>query len=70
MREEVDEGESPNCGLIESDDNTIGSGTKHEDVCVAITPAVATFQATKGYGDVEGRMLHLILSLSLTLHNL
>ncbi|KAF9822895.1 hypothetical protein SFRURICE_010424 [Spodoptera frugiperda] len=43
---------------------------KDENGWVQITPTVATFQATKGYGDVERRMLPLILSWAVTVHKL
>ncbi|XP_054713047.1 ATP-dependent DNA helicase PIF1-like [Uloborus diversus] len=43
---------------------------KDSDGCVAIPPVVATFQGTKGYGDIERRMLSIILCWAVTVHKL
>lgn len=43
---------------------------KDSEGYVSIASVSATFQATKGYGDVERRMVPLILSWAVTLHKL
>lgn len=67
-RDQLQEGELPDAVLIQFDDDTIGIKVKDSDSYVAIAPV--TFQATKGYGDVERRMLPLILSWAVTVHKL
>lgn len=52
--------------LVKFDDDLIGSRMK-DDGCVVIKPVV-TFQASKGYGDVERQMSQLILNWVVTVH--
>lgn len=52
------------------EDQTIGSKVKYYDGLVSIAPVTATFQATKGYGDVERRRFHLNLSWVVTVQKL
>lgn len=61
-RDQLEVGEQPDAVLIQFDDETIGNRVKNVNGYVAIAPVTATFQATKRYGDVERRMLPLILS--------
>uniref|UniRef100_UPI001478C190 ATP-dependent DNA helicase PIF1-like n=1 Tax=Osmia lignaria TaxID=473952 RepID=UPI001478C190 len=67
-RDQLEQGELPNAVLI--DDDSIANRFKDIDGYIPISPVVATFQATKGYGDVERRMLPLILSWAVTVHKL
>ncbi|XP_047993596.1 ATP-dependent DNA helicase PIF1-like [Leguminivora glycinivorella] len=69
-RDQLEEGELPEAVLIKFDDATIGAKIKDNDGCVAISPASTTFQALRGYGDVERRMLPIILSWAVTVHKL
>lgn len=69
-RDQLEEGELPEAILIQFDDATVGARIKNSDGYIAITPVTATFQAVKGYGDVERRMLPLILSWAVTDHKL
>lgn len=45
-RDQLEEGELPDCILVKFDDGSIGSRLKDSDGCVAIPPVVATFQGT------------------------
>ncbi|KAF9822901.1 hypothetical protein SFRURICE_010430 [Spodoptera frugiperda] len=56
--------------LFKFDDHSIGRRLKDNNGCIAIPPVCATYQATRGYGDVERRMLPLILSWAVTVHKL
>ncbi|XP_026331489.1 ATP-dependent DNA helicase PIF1-like [Hyposmocoma kahamanoa] len=69
-RDQMEEGELPEAVLIKFDDATIGLRMKDDDGCVAVSPVCTKFQAQKGYGDVERRMLPLILSWAVTVHKL
>lgn len=69
-RDQLESGELPDAVSIKFDDDTIGTRVKDSDGLVEIAPVSATFQATKGYGDVERRMLPLILSWAVTVHKL
>lgn len=69
-RNQLEEGELPESVLVKFDDDTIGSRIKDADGCIAVPPVTATYQATRGYGDVERRMLPLILSWAVTVHKL
>ncbi|KAL0868792.1 hypothetical protein ABMA27_008224 [Loxostege sticticalis] len=69
-RDQLEEGELPDCILVKFDDESIGNRLKDSDGCVAIPPVVATFQGTKGYGDIERRMLPIILCWAVTVHKL
>ena len=60
----------PHAILIKFDDNLVGAKVKDSNDCVAIAPVTATFQARKGYGDVERRMVPIILSWAVTVHKL
>lgn len=61
-RDQLEEGELPEAVYIKFDDDSIGLRLKYSDGCIPIPPVCTTFQAVKGYGDVERRMLPLILS--------
>ncbi|XP_045493322.1 ATP-dependent DNA helicase PIF1-like [Colias croceus] len=69
-RDQLEEGELPESVLIKFDDASVGHRIKDNDGYVAISPACTTFQAQRGYGDVERRMLPLILSWAVTVHKL
>lgn len=69
-RDQIEFGELPDSVFIKFDDTTIGTNVKDSEGLVAIAPVSATYQATKGYGDVERRMLPLILSWAVTVHKL
>ncbi|KAF6209325.1 hypothetical protein GE061_015072 [Apolygus lucorum] len=69
-RDQIEDGELPDAVLIRMDDDTIGNNIKDPEGLVAIQPVSATFQANKGYGDVERRMIPLILSWAVTVHKL
>ncbi|XP_076393046.1 uncharacterized protein LOC143266003 [Megachile rotundata] len=69
-RDQLEEGELPDSVLIKFDDESVGNRFKDIDGYIPISPVSATFQATKGYGDVERRMLPLILSWAVTVHKL
>ncbi|KAF6214546.1 hypothetical protein GE061_009289 [Apolygus lucorum] len=69
-RDQIENGELPDAVLIRMDDDTIGNNIKDPEGLVAIQPVTATFQANKGYGDVERRMIPLILSWAVTVHKL
>lgn len=66
----MEEGELSEAVMVEFDVPTIGSRLKDSENCVAIAPVTATFQGTKGYGDIESRMLPIILSWTVTVHKL
>lgn len=68
--EQIEETKLPDCLVIKFDTDTIGIRTREEDSCIGITSAVGTFQATQGYGEVERRILLLILSWALKWHKL
>ncbi|XP_053989989.1 ATP-dependent DNA helicase PIF1-like [Hylaeus volcanicus] len=69
-RDQLEQGELPDSVLIEFDDKSIGNRFKDIDGYIPISPVTATFQATRGYGDVERRMFPLILSWAVTVHKL
>ncbi|XP_076397920.1 uncharacterized protein LOC143266194, partial [Megachile rotundata] len=69
-RDQLERGELPDSVLIKFDDKSVGNRFKDIDGYIPISPVSATFQATKGYGDVERRMLPLILSWAVTVHKL
>ena len=69
-RDQLEEGEMPDAVLVKFDDETIGSRLKDANGLVSIPQMCAKFQATKGYGDVERRMLPLILCWAVTVHKL
>ncbi|XP_076396730.1 ATP-dependent DNA helicase PIF1-like [Megachile rotundata] len=69
-RDQLEQGELPDSVLIKFDDESVGNRFKDIDGYIPISPVSATFQATKGYGDVERRMLPLILSWAVTVHKL
>ncbi|XP_034839859.2 ATP-dependent DNA helicase pif1-like [Maniola hyperantus] len=69
-RDQLEDGEMPDAVLIKFDDETTGSRLKDANGLVSIPPMCATFQATRGYGDVERRMLPLILCWAVTVHKL
>ncbi|KAG7299154.1 hypothetical protein JYU34_017689 [Plutella xylostella] len=69
-RDQLEAGELPDAVYVKFDDETIGIKVKDSEGLVAIAPSTATFQANKGYGDVERRMLPLILSWAVTVHKL
>ncbi|GBP63601.1 hypothetical protein EVAR_97618_1 [Eumeta japonica] len=50
------------------DDDIIGTEVKDSERLVAIAPVSTTHRTTKGYGDVERRMLPLMLSWAVTVH--
>lgn len=53
---------------IKFDDDKIGTRKKDVNGLVAVAPVTRTYQATKGYGDVECGMLPAILSLAVTVY--
>lgn len=61
-REEIEEGGFPDRVLKKFDDNKTGSRRKDEDICVAIAPAVVTFQVKEEYRDFQRQKLLLIIS--------
>ncbi|XP_054015946.1 uncharacterized protein LOC128896603 isoform X2 [Hylaeus anthracinus] len=69
-RDQLEQGELLDSVLIEFDDKSIGNRFKDIDGYIPISPVTATFQATRGYGDVERRMFPLILSWAVTVHKL
>ncbi|PZC74948.1 hypothetical protein B5X24_HaOG206881 [Helicoverpa armigera] len=69
-RDQLEEGELPEAVYIKFDDDSIGLRLKDSDGCIPIPPVCTTFQAVKGYGDVERRMLPLILSWASLLHKI
>ncbi|CAK1597796.1 unnamed protein product [Parnassius mnemosyne] len=69
-RDQLEEGELPDCVLVKFDEESIDSRLKESDGCVAIPSVVATFQGTKGNGDIERRMLPIILCWAVTVHKL
>ncbi|KAI5639292.1 ATP-dependent DNA helicase PIF1-like [Phthorimaea operculella] len=69
-RDQLEDGEMPDAVLIKFDDETIGSRSKDGNGFVSIPPLCATFQASRGYGNVERRMLPLILCWAVTVHKL
>uniref|UniRef100_A0A2A4JST8 ATP-dependent DNA helicase n=1 Tax=Heliothis virescens TaxID=7102 RepID=A0A2A4JST8_HELVI len=69
-RDQLEEGELPEAVLIKFDDDSIGLRLKDNDGYIAIPPVCTIYQATGGYGDVERRMLPLILSRAVTVHKL
>ncbi|CAH0702844.1 unnamed protein product [Spodoptera exigua] len=69
-RDQLEEGELPEAVYIKFDDDTIAVRLKDRDGCIPIPPSSTTFQAKRGYGDVERRMLPLILSWAVTVHKL
>ncbi|CAH1106754.1 unnamed protein product [Psylliodes chrysocephalus] len=68
-RDQMEEGEMSDAVLIKFVDESIGTRLKDADGYVSIPPRCATFQATKGHGDVERRMLPL-LCWAVTVHKL
>ncbi|XP_047025515.1 uncharacterized protein LOC124634135 [Helicoverpa zea] len=69
-RDQLEEGELPESVLLQFDDPSVGLRIKDDEGYVAISPVCTTFQAQRGYGDVERRMLPLILSWAVTVHKL
>ncbi|CAK1580723.1 unnamed protein product [Parnassius mnemosyne] len=69
-RDQLEDGELPEAVYVKFDDETIGRRLKDSNGCVPIPPSSTTFQAVRGYGDVERRMLPLILSWAVTVHKL
>ncbi|CAH1645765.1 unnamed protein product [Spodoptera littoralis] len=69
-RDQLEAGELPEAVLVQFDDETVGRRVKDAEGFVSIAPTCATFQANKGYGDVERRMLPIILSWAVTVHKL
>lgn len=69
-RDQLEDGELPEAVYVKFDDETIGLRLKDSNGCIPIPPTSTTFQATRGYGDVERRMLPLILSWAVTVHKL
>jgi hypothetical protein len=52
-RDQLEEGKFPDSAPIIFEDKPIGIRFKDTDGYVPISPMIATFQATKSYGDVE-----------------
>ena len=69
-KDQLKEGEMPKAVLIKFNDETIGSRLKDPNGLVSNPLLCATFQATRGYGDVERRMLPLILYWNVNVHKL
>ncbi|XP_076278433.1 ATP-dependent DNA helicase PIF1-like [Lasioglossum baleicum] len=69
-RDQLEQGELPDSVLIKFDEESTGNRFKDTDGYIPISPVTATFPATRGYGDVERRMLPLILSWAVTVHKL
>ncbi|XP_076397900.1 uncharacterized protein LOC143266155 [Megachile rotundata] len=67
---QLEQRELPDSVLIKFDDESVGNRFKDIDGYIPISPVSTTFQATEGYGDVERRMLPLILSWAVTVHKL
>lgn len=68
--DQLETGELPDAVFVEFDDSSIGQRRKNTDGLVPISPTSVIFQANKGYGDVERRMLPFILSWAVTVHKL
>lgn len=69
-RDQLEDGEIPDAVYIKFDDESIGLRLKDHNGWIPIPPSSTTFQALRGYGDVERRMLPLILSWAVTVHKL
>ena len=69
-RDQLEDGELQEAVYVKFDDLTIGLRLKDSNGCIPIPPSSTTFQAVRGYGDVERRMLPLILSWAVTVHKL
>lgn len=65
-----EDGGLPEAVYVKFDDESVGVRLKDSDGCIPIPPLSTTFQAVRGYGDVERRMLPLILSWTVTVHKL
>lgn len=63
-------GELPDAILVQFDDPTVGVRAQGDDGYVSIAPVTATYQGNRGYGDIERRMLPVILSWAVTVHKL
>ncbi|GBP43262.1 ATP-dependent DNA helicase PIF1 [Eumeta japonica] len=69
-RDQLEEGELPEAVLIKFDNPTIGAKIEDHDDCIAISPASTTFQAQRGYDNIERRILPIILNWTVTVHKL
>uniref|UniRef100_A0A2H1V3D6 SFRICE_031991 n=1 Tax=Spodoptera frugiperda TaxID=7108 RepID=A0A2H1V3D6_SPOFR len=67
-REQLEPGELPQAIFVEFDDATI-TGNK-PGIGVRIEPSTSEFDALRGKGKIERRMLPLILSWAVTVHKL
>lgn len=69
-RDQLENGELPKTVLVQFDDPTVGRSYKNDSGFVGIQPVSVTYQANKGYGNIERVMLPLILSCAVTVHKL